>query len=220
MNAKTPVILTLVALFLVGLALLAQAPATQAPAAQAAAPAQEKAQSGLQTEAAPPSGVAPVGKTRFEGTIANTGRHAVPRRLFHRGDRAVDHPGGGGGAEEDPHGERPESPAGQSLESQADRFSQDLEQHGQSPLFRPRHPGSRRPGSSAPSPVPPWAEAGGRAGDYPFGFIEMIIPNDGKGHGTIVGMAKISFAPDGTAQIEGYGTIPEKLMDVEIKKKK
>lgn len=32
--------------------------------------------------------------------------------------------------------------------------------------------------------------------------------------------AKISLLPDGSPQIEAYGTIPEKIMDVEMKTKK
>ena len=191
--------------------LIAQAPA-------APAPAKEQAKSGLQTEAAPPMGVAPTGKTRFEGTIANTGGSLFLGGFFNvRIDEWT----------------TPEEAA---------ELKQILLTGGQKALldkvWKAKQIGSLQISNSMGKPlffaraipVPgglivraltnsPLGHGGGRAGDYPFGFIELIIPNEGKGYGTIVGMAKISLAQDGSPQIEAYGTLPAKIMDVAISKK-
>ncbi len=215
MKAKIPIILILATLLLGGLSSLAQAP-TPAPATPP--PAQEQPKSGLQTEEAPPMGVAPTGKTRFEGTIANTGGSLFLGGFFNvRIDEWT----------------TPEEAA---------ELKKILMVGGQKALldkvWKAKQIGSLQISNSMGKPlffaraipVPgglivraltnsPLGHGGGRAGDYPFGFIELIIPNDGKGYGTIVGMAKISLAQDGSPQIEAYGTIPAKIMDVAISKK-
>jgi hypothetical protein len=214
MKAKIPIILILATLLLGGMTSLAQTPAPTSPE-----PAKEQPKSGLQTEAAPPSGVAPTGKTRFEGTIANTGGSLFLGGFFNvRIDEWT----------------TPEEAA---------ELKKILMVGGQKALldkvWKAKQIGSLQISNSMGKPlffaraipVPgglivraltnsPLGRGSGRAGDYPFGFIELIIPNEGKGYGTIVGMAKISLLPDGSPQIEAYGTIPEKIMDVEIKTKK
>jgi hypothetical protein len=65
----------------------------------------------------------------------------------------------------------------------------------------------------------PLSHAGARSQDFPFGVAEIVIPTGEKGHGVVVGMARIGFTPTGVTQVEGYGTIPVKLMDVTIKAK-
>jgi hypothetical protein len=216
MKAKIPIILILATLLLGGLCSTAQAPATPSTAPE---PAKEQPKSGLQTEAAPPMGVAPAGKTRFEGTIANTGGTIFLGGFFNvRIDEWT----------------TPEEAA---------ELKKILMVGGQKALldkvWKAKQIGSLQISNSMGKPlffaraipVPgglivraltnsPLGRGSGRAGDYPFGFIELIIPNEGKGYGTIVGMAKISLLPDGSPQIEAYGTIPEKIMDVEIKTKK
>jgi hypothetical protein len=204
----------ILAILLTGaLAYMAQAPATTP------SPAQGQPKSGLQTEAAPPMGVAPTGKARFEGTIANTGGTIFLGGFFNvRIDEWT----------------TPEEAA---------ELKNILLVGGQKALldkvWKAKQIGSLQISNSMGKPlffaraipVPgglivraltnsPLGRGGGRAGDYPFGFIELVIPNEGKGYGTIVGMAKISLLPDGSPQIEAYGTIPEKIMDVTIKEKK
>jgi|WetSurMetagenome_2_1015567.scaffolds.fasta_scaffold07134_5 hypothetical protein len=188
------------------------------PPAQATAKAPAEPQSGLQTEPAPPMGVAPTGKTRFEGTIANTVGSAFLGGWF---NVQIDE---------------------WTTPEQAAELKQILATGGQKALldkvWKAKQIGSLQVGNSLGKPlffaraipVPgglivraltnsPLGRGSGRAGDYPFGFIELIIPNDGKGYGTIVGMAGIVLLPDGSPQIQAYGTIPAKIMDVAIAKK-
>jgi|WetSurMetagenome_2_1015567.scaffolds.fasta_scaffold07134_4 hypothetical protein len=66
------------------------------------------------------------------------------------------------------------------------------------------------------APLSAW---GARSQDFPFGVAEIVIPTGEKGHGVVIGMARIGFTPTGATQVEGYGTIPVKLMDVTIKVK-
>jgi len=216
MKSKILGTLILAASFVGGVTLLAQAPATT-PASPA--PAKGQPQSGLQTEPAPPMGVAPTGKTRFEGTIANTGGTLFLGGFFNvRIDEWTT-------PEEAAELKKLLMVGGQ--KAVLDKVwkakqigSLQISNSMGKPLFFARAipvPGGLIVRALTNSPL---GHGSGRAGDYPFGFIELILPNGGKGYGTLVGMAKISFAPDGTVQIEGFGTIPEKIMDVEMKTKK
>jgi len=216
MRSKTIGVSIMAVMFVGTLAVMAQAP-TPSPATPV--PAKEQPKSGLQTEAAPPTGVAPTGKTRIEGTIANTGGSLFLGGFFNvRIDEWT----------------TPEEAA---------ELKKILMVGGQKALldkvWKAKQIGSLQVSNSMGKPlffaraipVPgglivraltnsPLGHGGGRAGDYPFGFLELVIPNEGKGYGTIVGMAKISLAEDGSPQIEAYGTLPAKIMDVEISKKK
>jgi hypothetical protein len=221
MKSRLVLILTLSALLLAALASQAQAPPAQSAEPQAP-PAQPQAQAPAQppaAEQAPAMGVAPTGKTRIEGTIANTGGTIYLGGFF---------------TIEIDRWTTPEEAA---------ELKKILVTSGQKALLEKvwdaKQIGFLKIGSSMGKalffaraiPVPgglivraltnsSLGRGHGRAGDYPFGYIEMIIPNEGEGYGTIVGMAKISFAADGTVQIEGYGNLPEKLMAVKIEKKK
>jgi hypothetical protein len=213
---KAHVVLTLIlaAVLCAALAVSAQAPGK--PAAPPAKPPQPAAQA--DAEALPSTPAAPIGKIRFTGTIANTGG-----TIFLGGFFTV----------EIDQWNTPEEIA---------ELKKVLAVGGQKALlekvWKAKQIGFLKVGNSMGKPlffaraipVPgglivraltnqPLGRGAGRAGDYPFGVLELIIPNEGKGSGTIVGMAKIGFAADGTAQVEGYGTIPEKLMDVAIEKK-
>jgi hypothetical protein len=60
---------------------------------------------------------------------------------------------------------------------------------------------------------------GYRSQDYPFGYIELFIGPDGKGEGTYIGAAKITWKSDEntgkkTVEIENFGTYPAKMMGV------
>jgi hypothetical protein len=209
MTKKAIILLAVLALALGALLTWAQAPA--APAAAPAAQAQKE-------EPLPAMGVAPTGKTRFEGTIANTGGTIFLGGWFNVTIEEWTTP------------------------EQAAELKQILIQGGQKALldkvWKAKQIGSLQVGNSMGKPlffaraipVPgglivraltnsPLGRGYGRAGDYPFGFIELVIPNGQKGTGTIVGMAKITIAADGQPGIEAYGTIPEKIQDVSIVKK-
>ncbi|HKV40795.1 MAG TPA: hypothetical protein VJX67_16395 [Blastocatellia bacterium] len=59
---------------------------------------------------------------------------------------------------------------------------------------------------------------GYRSVDYPFGFIELFINQNGKGEGTYIGAARLRWARDEKSghqvEIENFGTYPAKLMGV------
>ena len=58
-----------------------------------------------------------------------------------------------------------------------------------------------------------------RSQDYPFTYIELLVGDNGKGEGSLVGLAKIS-ADKGNANtfdIENFGTYAAKLMGVELR---
>lgn len=56
---------------------------------------------------------------------------------------------------------------------------------------------------------------GGRATDYPFGFLQVKLDADGKGSGQIIEAAKISFdKKKGKYDIKSYGNQPIKVVNV------
>ena len=60
---------------------------------------------------------------------------------------------------------------------------------------------------------------GTRSQDYPFTYIELFVNDNGKGEGSVVGLAKVSFDkknPD-TLDVENFGTYAAKLMGVELR---
>ena len=60
---------------------------------------------------------------------------------------------------------------------------------------------------------------GTRSQDYPFTYIELFVNDNGKGEGSVVGLAKVSFDKKNpnTLDIENYGTYAAKLMGVELR---
>jgi hypothetical protein len=60
---------------------------------------------------------------------------------------------------------------------------------------------------------------GTRSQDYPFTFLELSIDNSGKGHGTLIGAAKVYFEKDdpGTLNVENFGTYPVRVVNVELR---
>lgn len=56
---------------------------------------------------------------------------------------------------------------------------------------------------------------------YPLGYIEFMLPSDGKdGHGQLIAMANVGFDSAGAVQVTAYGMLPVKLEDVEISQPK
>lgn len=60
---------------------------------------------------------------------------------------------------------------------------------------------------------------GTRSQDYPFAYIELYINDNGKGEGSLIGLAKISFDKENpnNLDIENFGTYPAKLIGVELR---
>ena len=60
---------------------------------------------------------------------------------------------------------------------------------------------------------------GTRSQDYPFTYIELFVNDDGKGEGSVVGLAKLSFEKKtpNTMDVENFGTYAAKLMGVELR---
>ena len=58
-----------------------------------------------------------------------------------------------------------------------------------------------------------------RSQDYPFTYIELLVGDNGKGEGSLVGLAKISADKKNpnTFDIENFGTYAAKLMGVELR---
>jgi len=52
-----------------------------------------------------------------------------------------------------------------------------------------------------------------RSMDYPFGFIEILLDENGKGQGTLVAAAKIQIK-DGKLEMENYGREPFRLTNI------
>ena len=60
---------------------------------------------------------------------------------------------------------------------------------------------------------------GTRSQDYPFTYIELFVNDNGKGGGSVVGLAKVSIDKKNpnTLDVENYGTYAAKLMGVELR---
>jgi hypothetical protein len=60
---------------------------------------------------------------------------------------------------------------------------------------------------------------GTRSQDYPFTYVELFVNDDGKGEGSIVGLAKISANKKNpnNLDVENYGTYAAKLSGVELR---
>jgi hypothetical protein len=60
---------------------------------------------------------------------------------------------------------------------------------------------------------------GTRSQDYPFTYIELFVNDNGKGEGSVIGLAKLSFDKKNpnTLDVENYGTYAAKLMGVELR---
>jgi hypothetical protein len=60
---------------------------------------------------------------------------------------------------------------------------------------------------------------GTRSQDYPFTYIELFINDNGKGEGSLIGLAKVYFDKENanTLEIENFGAYPAKLMGVELR---
>ncbi|MGH9428026.1 MAG: hypothetical protein ACRD2L_17210, partial [Terriglobia bacterium] len=60
---------------------------------------------------------------------------------------------------------------------------------------------------------------GTRSQDYPLAYIELFINYDGKGEGSLFGLAKVSFDKKNpnSLDIEKFGTYPAKLMGVVLR---
>ena len=60
---------------------------------------------------------------------------------------------------------------------------------------------------------------GTRSQDYPFAYIELFINDSGKGEGSLIGLAKVSFDKKNpnNLDIENFGTYPARLVAVELR---
>ena len=60
---------------------------------------------------------------------------------------------------------------------------------------------------------------GTRSQDYPFTYIELFVNDNGKGEGSVVGLAKVSIDKKNpnTLDVENFGTYAAKLMGVELR---
>jgi hypothetical protein len=60
---------------------------------------------------------------------------------------------------------------------------------------------------------------GTRSQDYPFTYVELFINDHGKGEGSLIGLAKVTFDKKNpnNLDIENFGTYPAKLMGVELR---
>jgi len=58
---------------------------------------------------------------------------------------------------------------------------------------------------------------GPRSMEYPFGIIEIILPEEGAGTGQIVGMVQLGFSADTTIAVKAYGLVPMRLMNVALR---
>ena len=56
-----------------------------------------------------------------------------------------------------------------------------------------------------------------RSVDYPFGYVEIRLNQNGKGDGTIIPAAKIRFRGSDTIEVEDFGTFPGRLMGVQVR---
>ena len=60
---------------------------------------------------------------------------------------------------------------------------------------------------------------GTRSQDYPLAYIELFINDNGKGEGSLIGLAKVSFDKKNpnNLDIENFGAYPARLMGVELR---
>lgn len=56
--------------------------------------------------------------------------------------------------------------------------------------------------------------SGGRSLDYPFGWFELYVDEEGKGQGRVIVATKIKFNKEGVLEIESYGLEPVSLLNV------
>jgi hypothetical protein len=61
---------------------------------------------------------------------------------------------------------------------------------------------------------------GSRSRDYPFTYIELYIDNKGKGEGSLIGLARLSFDKKNPNMfdVENFGTYPARLMGVRLRR--
>ena len=210
------ILLTLI-LTLAALSALAQAPATtQAPPTPEAKPAPQQPPA----EAQAPTPPELTGKTRFEGVIINMQGMAAGATFF---SIAIDR-----WSTPEEIRELKSALANQGQQAVLDKVW-DAKPVGylkiSSSIGKPLRfvraipvPGGYVVRILTDTPV---SHVGQRSRDYPFGFIEMVVPTDGtKGHGTLIGMAHFSFDAAGTIQVAAYGTMPVRLEEIEIDKPK
>jgi hypothetical protein len=213
-----PLFLILI-LALAGICCLAQAPA---PKADAAAPAPaDKAAPPAKEEPAPATPPELTGKVRFEGVVINMEGVAAGATFFSVEMEQWST------AEEIK--ELKSALANQGQQAMLQKVW-DAKQIGymkvRNSMGKPIHyaraipvPGGYIVRLLADTPI---AHVGVRSSTYPFCFIEMVIPTEGKtkGHGTIIGMAQFGIDANGQVQVAAYGTMPARLEEMEMKIKK
>jgi hypothetical protein len=59
---------------------------------------------------------------------------------------------------------------------------------------------------------------GTRSKQYPFGLLELRLGPDGKGEGTMIAAAQLSFSKEGRLEIKSYGTQPFKIVQIALSK--
>lgn len=209
-----------VALFC-AVAVLGQAPAAPPPQSPPSAPQVRPA------PAPPVTDSQPVGKERFQGTIVNQG--GMGSRAFLAGFFTV---------EIDLYTSDQETLAlALALQNGKQKGLLDkiwkMKQIGflkvggsmGFPLFVARSketPGGRLIRCITNRPIAPSElNMGARSLEYAFGYIEMFVPTEGKGNGTIIRAASLAFTSTNTVTVESYGILPYQLIDVglEVKKK-
>jgi hypothetical protein len=55
---------------------------------------------------------------------------------------------------------------------------------------------------------------GGRSTDYPFSLIQILVDEEGKGQGSVILAAKVTFNKEGILEIESFGLQPFQLFNV------
>ena len=55
-----------------------------------------------------------------------------------------------------------------------------------------------------------------RSRDYPYSFLQLLVDEEGKGHGgTVIGAARARFNKEGILEIESYGVQPFQLFNIQ-----
>lgn len=212
---RAVLLVLLLAVFALGSA--AQAPAPAAPPAPAQEPAQPQPGPAPPSEVLPPVPAQP-GPERIEGTLINQG--GPFSTLFQAGYFAIDI-------------------QAYSPDEEAKACLQALRNGGQKALlqklWKMKEVGYLKVGGSlgyplvlirsqatpdgrviralTNRPIAP-REFGTRSEDYPFGYLEIFLPKEGKGTGTLIPMAEVTFTEQATLTVESYGTMPFRLLDV------